>query len=63
MGEYSLNIFFGVFNKKTYAMSLSFFSYYALKPTHMGTTKYKRGNKGNYCETVKACTAAQVRFG
>ena len=30
-----------------------FFTYYAWKPMHMGSTKFKCESLGNYCEFVK----------
>ena len=53
MGEYPLKICFCLFNAKTFAMLLIFFTYYAWKPMHMGSTKFKCESSGNYCEFMK----------
>ena len=52
MGEYALKLYFYLFNKKTCASLISFFTYYAWKPMHMGSTKFNYGCLGNYCEFV-----------
>ena len=50
MGEYPLKLCFYLFNKKTCAMLLIFFTYYVWKPMHMGSTKLKCESSCNYCE-------------
>ena len=53
MGEYALKLCFCLFNKKTCASLISFFTYSAWKPMHMGSTKFNYECLGNYCEFVK----------
>ena len=53
MGEYALKLCFCQFNKKRCGMLLSFFTYYAWKPMHMCSTKFKCESLGNNSEFVK----------
>ena len=53
MGENPLKPCFCLFNTKIFVMLLIFFTYYAWKPMHMGSTKFKCESSGNYCEFVK----------
>ena len=61
--EYALNLCLCLFNKKTCAMLLNFFTYYSWKPMHMGSTKFKPEISGNYCEFVKRWKHGSVVIG
>ena len=45
-----LKLCFCLFNTKTFAMLVIFFTYYAWKPMHMGSIKFKCESSCNYCK-------------